>query len=340
MGLRNFKSACLLMSVVISVCSLANVVSFGVMLNDQLITKLENLAGENKDDIKSFLKEIDINEYGNISNFLNRDGTVKILSIPMDVLDKIKQWAQSNGYSASYSNGKGYLLKNGKTISTKQIADILYKEANDTGSASSNSGGSANNSIGNNSSNSMVSSTNSNTLFSDLFTYDNQLTAYPVVSSFVLDADKQGVKVDGEKMLEKLLNSTQPAAVTLNVPNARWAIESSSLDKNAITGYQFDPCVGIKNFKELDSNISDDLKSIINGQEGKVVSWAEKNGEELPFNAKVLVSLSPTDALKDFDVYYVVAGQKYKLGKFKLDRQGQIIFNFKVIGDFILVEHK
>lgn len=326
MGLRNFKSACLLMSVVISVCSLANVVSFGVMVNDQLITELENLAGENKDDIKSFLKEIDINEYGNISNFLNRDGTVKILSIPMDVLDKIKQWAQSNGYSASYSNGKGYLLKNGKTISTKQIADILYKEANDTGSASSNSGGSAN---------------NSNTLVSDhLFTYDNQLTNSPVVSSFVLNADKQGVKVDVEKMLEKLLNSTQPAAVTLNVPNARWAIESSSLDKNAITGYQFDPCVGIKNFKELDSNISDGLKSIINGQEGKVVSWAEKNGEELPFNAKVLVSLSPTDALKDFDVYYVVAGQTYKLGKFKLDRQGQIIFNFKVIGDFILVEHK
>ncbi len=326
MGLRNFKSACLLMSVVISVCSLANVVSFGVMVNDQLITELENLAGENKDDIKSFLKEIDINEYGNISNFLNRDGTVKILSIPMDVLDKIKQWAQSNGYSASYSNGKGYLLKNGKTISTKQIADILYKEANDTGSASSNSGGSVN---------------NSNTLVSDhLFTYDNQLTNSPVVSSFVLNADKQGVKVDVEKMLEKLLNSTQPAAVTLNVPNARWAIESSSLDKNAITGYQFDPCVGIKNFKELDSNISDGLKSIINGQEGKVVSWAEKNGEELPFNAKVLVSLSPTDALKDFDVYYVVAGQTYKLGKFKLDRQGQIIFNFKVIGDFILVEHK
>lgn len=326
MGLRNFKSACLLMSVVISVCSLANVVSFGVMVNDQLITELENLAGENKDDIKSFLKEIDINEYGNISNFLNRDGTVKILSIPMDVLDKIKQWAQSNGYSASYSNGKGYLLKNGKTISTKQIADILYKESNDTGSASSNSGGSAN---------------NSNTLVSDhLFTYDNQLTNSPVVSSFVLNADKQGVKVDVEKMLEKLLNSTQPAAVTLNVPNARWAIESSSLDKNAITGYQFDPCVGIKNFKELDSNISDDLKSIINGQEGKVVSWAEKNGKELPFNAKVLVSLSPTDALKDFDVYYVVAGQTYKLGKFKLDRQGQIIFNFKVIGDFILVEHK
>lgn len=336
MGLRNFKSVSLLMAVVISVCSLANVASFGVMVNDQLIAELENLTGENKDDIKSFLKEVDIDKYGDISNFLSKDGTVKILSIPVPVLYKIKEWAQSNGYSASYSNGKGYLLKNGKTISTKQIADILYKETNDTGSASSNSGGSANTS-----SNSGGSANNSNTLISDnLFTYNNQLTNSPVVSSFVLDATTQGVKVDGEKMCEKLLNSTQPAAVTLNVPNARWAIESSSLDKNAITGYQFDPCVNIKNFKELDSNISDGLKSIINGQEGKVVSWAEKNGKKLPFDAKVLVSLSTADALKDFDVYYVVAGQTYKLGKFKLDSQGQIIFNFKVIGDFILVEHK
>lgn len=342
MELKNFKSLCLMMAFVIGVCLSANVVSFGVPTNDQLVAELETLTGENKDNIQSLLNAMDISKYEDVSKFLSKDGKVNVASLPMSVVNQIYNWVKDNKYNISSSNGKFSLSKNGKTISTEQIADILYKEDNNTDLTGGNAG---NNSSGNNNSNtntnSLVSSTDSNSSTADtLFTYDNQLTNSPVISAFILSSNNQGVKVDGEKMVEKLLNSNQPASVTLNVPNACWIIESSSLDKNDIKGYQFDPCVCIKNFKELDLNISEGLNSIINGQEGKVVSLAEKNGEILPFNAKVLVSVGTASALKDFDVYYVVAGQTYNLGQFKLDSKGQIILNFKVIGDFVLKEHK
>ena len=354
MELKNFKSLCWMMAFVIGVCSSANVVSFGVPTNDQLVAELETLTGENKDNIQSLLNAMDISKYEDVSKFLSKDGKVNIANLPMSVAKQIYNWAKDNQYNIAHSNGKFSLSKNGKTISTEQIADILYKEDNNTdltgGNAGNNSSGNkdsntnsngAINNTNSNDSNSLVSSTDSNSSTADtLFTYDNQLTNSPVVSAFVLDADNKGVKVDGEKIVEKLLNSNQPASVTLNVPNACWIIESSSLDKNDIKGYQFDPCVCIKEFKELDSNISEGLNSIINGQEGKVVSLAEKNGEILPFNAKVLVSVGTASALKDFDVYYVVAGQTYNLGQFKLDSKGQIILNFKVVGDFVLKEHK
>ncbi len=342
MELKNFKSLCWMLAFVIGVCSSANVVSFGIPTNDQLVAELETLTGENKENIQSLLNAIDISKYEDVSKFLSKDGKVNIANLPMSVANQIYNLAKDNKYNISSSNGKFYLYKNGKTISTEQIADILYKEDNDTDLTGGNAG---NNSSGNNNSNtnsnSISSSTDSNrsTAYT-LFTYDNQLTNSPVVASFILSSNNQGIKVDGEKIVEKLLNSTQPTSVTLNVPNARWVIESSSLDKNDIKGYQFEPYVSIKNFKELDSNVSDGLKSIINGQEGKIVSWAEKNGEKLPFNAKVIVSIGADSALKDFDIYYVVAGQTYNLGQFKLDSKGQIILNFKVIGDFVLKEHK
>ena len=340
MELKNFKSLCWMLAFVICVCSSANVVSFGVPTNDQLVAELETLTGESKENIQSLLNAIDISKYKDVSKFLSKDGKVNIANLPMSVANQIYNLAKDNKYNISSSNGKFYLYKNGKTISTEQIAGALYKEYNNTDLTGGNAG---NNSSGNNNSNtnSISSSTDSNRSTADtLFTYDNQLTNSPVVSSFILSSNNQGIKVDGEKIVEKLLNSTQLASVTLNVPNARWVIESSSLDKNDIKGYQFEPYVSIKNFKELDSNVSDGLKSIINGQEGKVVSWAEKNGEKLPFNAKVIVSIGADSALKDFDIYYVVAGQTYNLGKFKLDSKGQIILNFKVIGDFVLKEHK
>ena len=340
MELKNFKSLCWMLAFVICVCSSANVVSFGVPTNDQLVAELETLTGESKENIQSLLNAIDISKYKDVSKFLSKDGKVNIANLPMSVANQIYNLAKDNKYNISSSNGKFYLYKNGKTISTEQIAGALYKEYNNTDLTGGNAG---NNSSGNNNSNtnSISSSTDSNRSTADtLFTYDNQLTNSPVVSSFILSSNNQGIKVDGEKIVEKLLNSTQLASVTLNVPNARWVIESSSLDKNDIKGYQFEPYVSIKNFKELDSNVSDGLKSIINGQEGKVVSWAEKNGEKLPFNAKVIVSIGADSALKDFDIYYVVAGQTYNLGQFKLDSKGQIILNFKVIGDFVLKEHK
>ena len=354
MELKNFKSLCWMMAFVICVCSSANVVSFGVPTNDQPVAELETLTGENKENIQSLLNVIDISKCEDVSKFLSKDGKVNIESLPTSVAMQLYNWAKENKYNISSSNGEFYLYKNGKTIITEQIADILYKEDNNTdltgGNAGNNSSGNKDsntnsngdiNNTSSNNSNSLVSSTDSNSSTADtLFTYDNQLTNSPVVSSFILSSNNQGIKVDGEKIVEKLLNSTQPASVTLNVPNVRWVIESSSLDKNDIKGYQFEPYVSIKNFKELDSNVSDGLKSIINGQEGKVVSWAEKNGEKLPFNAKVIVSMGADSALKDFDIYYVVAGQTYNLGKFKLDSKGQIILNFKVIGDFVLKEHK
>ena len=338
MELKNFKSLCLMMAFVISVCSSANVVSFGVELGNNLIAEIAQLAGEDEKDVQSLIDVIGIDKYEDIGKFLNKDGTINIMNFPGDIAFKIKQWAQDNKYNVSLKGGKGSLSKNSKTISTEQLANILFKENNSTGLTSSNS---YVDNTGSNNSNSTAAPTNSNMSIADgLFTYDNQLTNSPMVSSFVLAPNSQGAKIDAEKMVEKLLNSTQQTSVILNVPNARWAIESSSLDENAIKGYQFDPGVCIKSLQELDSTSSNVLKSIIDGKKGKVISWAEKNGEVLPFNTRVLVLVDGADALKDFDIYYVVSGQTYNLGRFKLDSKGQIMINFKVIGDFILIEHK
>lgn len=268
----------------------------------------------------------------------------------------IKQWLDKNHITYE-RDGKGSIteVKVGEnTFKRDEIFNLLKEGKNYMPPVVNNIGsGGFVTSTGSGSSSTTSSSTTSNstsTSSSSVATQSDVVveTTSKVTVAYKLDEIKANTEVNLEKMVESLkTTSTKEEAVTLDVGNAKWIIEKKDLDMTKVKDFSFNPSVATTEVSHTTAVIPQEVKKATEGKANVVLNFTEKQvkdnkgqikNQELPFKAKVAVSVGTQYANKKMKVYYIVNGKSYDAGTVVVDKNGRVICSFGLIGDFVLVE--
>lgn len=267
---------------------------------------------------------------------------------------KIKEWLGKNNIVYEI-DGKGS-IKNvtveDRTFTKDQIFALLKEGKNYMPPVVNNtgSGGFVTSTGSGSSSAASTTSSSTSTSSSSVATQSDVVveTTSKVTVAYKLDEIKANTEVNLEKMVESLkTTSTKEEAVTLDVGNAKWIIEKKDLDMTKVKDFSFNPSVATTEVRHTTAVIPQEVKKATEGKANVVLNFTEKqvkdsNGQiknqELPFKAKVAVSVGTQYANKKMKVYYIVNGKSYDAGTVVVDKNGRVICSFGLIGDFVLVE--
>lgn len=277
------------------------------------------ISAADKAQIKNWL---DTNKHNGISYKTDSEGSIESVTVKDRTFTKDQIFA---------------LLKEGK--------NYMPPVVNNTGSGGFvTSTGSGSSSAASTTSNSTSTSSSSVATQSDVVVE----TTSKVTVAYKLDEIKANTEVNLEKMVESLkTTSTKEEAVTLDVGNAKWIIEKKDLDMTKVKDFSFNPSVATTEVRHTTTVIPQEVKKATEGKANVVLNFTEKqvkdsNGQiknqELPFKAKVAVSVGTQYANKKMKVYYIVNGKSYDAGTVVVDKNGRVICSFGLIGDFVLVE--
>ncbi|MBP0979674.1 MAG: hypothetical protein J6C55_03420 [Oscillospiraceae bacterium] len=327
------------------------VTSFGAYTQSEADNKIQELTGL-VNAVTNLVAATDISYETLLSWIGDTDDTS---NISQGDKSKIISWLNTNklAYETDEKGSISSITVGSKKYTRSEIFTLLkegkdYIKPNPTGGGSdgfvvtsgSGSGSSSGSSSGSGSGSSSGSSSSSTQTKSDTVVE----TTSTVTAQYKMDEILTSTQVDFGQMVESLKNAKEDTAVTLDVGNAKWIIEKKGLDMTKAANFSFNPAVATTEVSHAVGVIPEEVKKVAEGKSNVVINFTEKQvvdtkkNQELPFNAKVAVTVGSQYANKKMKVYYIVNGKSYNLGSVVIDKNGRVICNFKVIGDFVLVE--